>query len=988
MKQPQDPALQNPFVGLRPYRSEESIYFFGRGEQTKRLMRLLHAHHFVTVVGSSGSGKSSLVRAGLIPQLEAGFLVQERDRWRIAIMKPGETPLCNLIRELAAISGERLADEDETQLLDQMQERGVQTLLDILTPLQENQDTNLLLLVDQFEELFRFALKHKDHRHQEQAEAFVAMLLRLSEQRQLSVFVCLTMRSDFLGDCDAFYGLPEAINRSQYLVPRLTRQQRREAIASPIHLAGAEIAPRLLDRLLNENVGTRDDLPILQHALMRTWTQWLGDDHGPIDLVHYDKIHTVKNALNVHADEALNELNEGDRVIAKRLFQTITETDAGNRRVRRPAHLSEIAAISDTTPQRVLDVIRKFREGDRNFLVLSSENPDEDPVVDISHESFIRQWKTLSRWVDEKAESVKIYRRLSEAASEWVHAGHDESYLYRGLQLEDAEKRMRSNEQLMDAVDQDFLKKSIDLQDRLVLKEKAREKALEEAREKAREKAWEKKFQLFRFYIGVSFVLLVWPIIFASILIYRGISMPDLEPWHTIPQLDDNLTQASYNDFSEYLAAESQFLATIQNGVTIEEPSSFNRYARNNKSSPYTYGENLNASFEFLPDEEEIKGGVLLVHGLADSPYHLRAIGRLFYDNGFYVIGLRLPGHGTVPGGLLNVTWEEWYSAVKFGARMVLEKIENRRDSKFYVGGFSTGGALTLRYFLEASSEKLKVLTVEKHRVPDKLLLLSPAIGVNSFAEIPGWHKIISWMPWFKKLKWLKIGPEYDPFKYTSFAENAGHQIYDLTKANQKLIEEIARNESIKEKLHPIYAFQSSVDATVKTDKLVDMYEKIASKESELFLFDINRLFEKFMNDDVENDNLLHSEKIKNMVAKVWLISNKPKAKGDGYEKSVAVKLVSELPVSDSSAEKEIGRSGELEWPGNVFALSHVCIPISPDDLYYGRYSMLGGIINLKGEKNVLLIADDFVRVQVRYNPFFQLIKERLVVSFLRSNEY
>jgi alpha-beta hydrolase superfamily lysophospholipase len=477
-------------------------------------------------------------------------------------------------------------------------------------------------------------------------------------------------------------------------------------------------------------------------------------------------------------------------------------------------------------------------------------------------------------------------------------------------------------------------------------------------------------------------------IIFFTVLIYRGISarkMSDLEPWHDIPDLEDNLTRASYNNFSEYLAAENQFLATIQNGVTIEETASFNRYARNNKSSPYVDSDNLNASFEFLPDEEEIKGGVLLVHGLTDSPYHLKAIGEIFFDNGFYVIGLRLPGHGTVPGGLLNVTWEDWYSAVKFGARMVLEKIENQRDSKFYVGGFSTGGALTLRYFLETSSEKLKVSTVEKHRVPDKLLLLSPAIGVNPFAEILDWHQIISWMPWFKKFKWLEIGPEYDPFKYTSFAKNAGDQIYDLTKANQKLIEEIARNESIKEKLHPIYVFQSSVDATVKTDKLVDMYEKIASKESELFLFDINRLAEIFVNKDIEKKIILYLEKIKNMDSKVWLISNKPKADGNGYETSVAIKLVSKLPESESQAEKEFGRLEELEWPENVFALSHVCIPISTDDLFYGRNSQLGGI-NAKGEKDVLMIANDLARL--RYNPFFELIRERLVFSFLRSTEY
>ena len=332
----------------------------------------------------------------------------------------------------------------------------------------------------------------------------------------------------------------------------------------------------------------------------------------------------------------------------------------------------------------------------------------------------------------------------------------------------------------------------------------------------------------------------------------------------------------------------------------------------------------------------------------------------------------------------MNVTWKDWYSAVKFGARMVLKKIEKRSGGKFYVGGFSTGGALTLRYFLETFSEKINVAGVENHRVPDKLLLLSPAIGVNPFAEILDWHKIISWMPWFKKFKWLEIGPEYDPFKYTSFAKNAGDQIYDLTKANQKLISEIARNESIKEKLHPIYSFQSSVDATVQTDKLVDMYEKIASKESELFIFDINRLHEKFISEDVKKDNLLHSEKIKNMVAKVWLISNKPKAEDDEYETSVAIKIVSVLSENVSQAEREFVRLENLEWPDNVFALSHVCIPISPVDRFYGRDSKLGGI-SAKGEKEVLLIADDLARL--RYNPFFELIKERLVVSFLRSTE-
>ena len=330
--------VQNPYVGLRPFESEDSLYYFGRREQIKALLRQLHQTRFLAVVGSSGCGKSSLVRAGLIPNLEAGFLVQDRDLWRIAAMKPGDAPLQSLARALLTVLGESTETETLEIYTESIRRKGVQAVLEKTLSALDRRDANLLLLVDQFEELFRFQRERDGG--QEEAADFVSILLRLVEQAEAPIFICLTMRSDFLGDCDAFQGLPEAINRSQYLVPRLTRQQRREAISSPIYLAGAKIAPRLLDRLLNENVGTRDDLPILQHALMRTWTQWARDDHGPIDMVHYDQIHTVKNALNDHAEEALNELNEEDRVIAKRLFQTITETDAGNRRVRRPAHLN------------------------------------------------------------------------------------------------------------------------------------------------------------------------------------------------------------------------------------------------------------------------------------------------------------------------------------------------------------------------------------------------------------------------------------------------------------------------------------------------------------------------------------------------------------------------------------------------------------------------------------------------------------------------
>ena len=432
---------QNPFVGLRPFESEDSLYYFGRGEHVKALLEQLYAHRFIAVVGSSGSGKSSLVRAGLIPHLEAGFLVQDRDLWRIAKMKPGDAPLDNLAQVLQSAVGYRddidrslktvdplpdpefkrpvnspAADElraGSDDLAALLRGQGAKAALDFLQPALDRDDANLLLLVDQFEEIFRFSTTPEK---QAEAADFVALLLRLAGQTETPIFVCLTMRSDFLGDCDAFHGLPEAMNKSQFLVPRLTRSQRREAITGPIHLSGASISNRLLDRLLNENIDTRDDLPVLQHAMMRTWAEWAEAPNGSIDVPHYEKIGTIHTALNQHANEALAELTEEQQEYARILFQAITETDAGNRRIRRPCHLSEISAISGASPQALREIIQKFRENGRSFLVLSSENPNDDPLVDISHESLIRQWETLSSWVELEAESARIYRRLAETA--------------------------------------------------------------------------------------------------------------------------------------------------------------------------------------------------------------------------------------------------------------------------------------------------------------------------------------------------------------------------------------------------------------------------------------------------------------------------------------------------------------------------------------------------------------------------------------------
>lgn len=419
----------NPFVGLRPFDSDEGLLFFGRREQTIELMQQLHRTRFLAVVGSSGCGKSSLIRAGLIPKLKAGFLVEDRDRWRVATMKPGDGPLHNLAsaicvtlvrkpatRELAA----RAAFTREVDaLVEAIRVGSVQAVGEYLTPPLAESDTNLLLLVDQFEEIFRFGLHTDRAERRDEAADFVSIMLALSEQRELPVYVVMTMRSDFIGECDHFYGLPEALNRSLYLVPRLTRQQRQQAIEGPIKLFSQAITPRLLDHVLNDAGEQADQLPVLQHAMMRTWENWQQTHEGPLDWPDYEATGTVKSALSRDADQALAGMGEKDLYLTKRLFQALTDTDVQGRRIRRPARLREIEAITGTGDEKLCEIIELFRGGGRSFLNLTEDR--DDPLIDITHESLIRQWGRLQQWVDEEAASREMYLELvKDAHAHWV----------------------------------------------------------------------------------------------------------------------------------------------------------------------------------------------------------------------------------------------------------------------------------------------------------------------------------------------------------------------------------------------------------------------------------------------------------------------------------------------------------------------------------------------------------------------------------------
>jgi len=425
MKDLDDVNKGNPFPGLRPFEMEEYHLFFGRDGQSDELLKRLQQTHFVAVVGTSGSGKSSLIRAGLLPALYGGLMAGAGSTWQIVIMRPGHDPLGNLAYELAKIGvlSENSPDpEIQHTFIETALRRSALGLVDVLRQSRNFAPENLLVVVDQFEELFRFKEVSHQTRATDDAAQFVKLLLTASAQTEVPIYVVLTMRSDFLGDCSQFVGLPEAINQAQYLIPRMSRDERNAAITGPIKVAGGDITLPLVNRLLNDVGDNPDQLPILQHALMRTWNYWSNHRRNgqPIGLEDYEAIGAMSEALSQHAEEARAELkDERSQTIAEKLFKRLTERGIDNREIRRPTRLAEICAVAAARPEEVVAVIDVFRRKGRSFLMPPEGIPvTADTIIDISHESLIRNWDALKDWTAEEAEHARLYRRLVDGVKE------------------------------------------------------------------------------------------------------------------------------------------------------------------------------------------------------------------------------------------------------------------------------------------------------------------------------------------------------------------------------------------------------------------------------------------------------------------------------------------------------------------------------------------------------------------------------------------
>ena len=450
--------------------------------------------------------------------------------------------------------------------------------------------------------------------------------------------------------------------------------------------------------------------------------------------------------------------------------------------------------------------------------------------------------------------------------------------------------------------------------------------------------------------------------IIASIWIYRAYlarGLPELKIWHT-HEVQNEFHANDYPDgitLTDYKALEERVFAELD-AVVYSDASSvglFNRYNKDSEVYPGEVGQRWNKTFEL--QSKQPSGGILLIHGASDSPYSTHALAELFNRAGLYVLSVRLPGNGTIPSGLRDARLPDWLAITRMGVRHVRESIGE--ELPLYIAGYSVGGALAVDYSLDS-------ITDDSLETPDRLFLYTPAIGVSAAARFSSWDLALSKLSVFEKFNWLSVEPEFDPYKFNSFAKEAGHITYLLT---MQLEEKLSRlgDASL---LPPIIAFQSLVDSTIQVRTLIDgLYARLATNGSELILFDINRAhdIEHFIRNN-EDQLAQRVTDIDNSPFTYTLVTNDS---GDSLQVVARTRLAGATDFSHVALDKE--------WPGSVYSLSHVALVFEPDDRWYGGHvseEFKLGTLAPRGETAILSSPiGRFMRL--RHNPFFDYLAQR-----------
>jgi alpha-beta hydrolase superfamily lysophospholipase len=465
-------------------------------------------------------------------------------------------------------------------------------------------------------------------------------------------------------------------------------------------------------------------------------------------------------------------------------------------------------------------------------------------------------------------------------------------------------------------------------------------------------------------------LLLLVAVIAVTLLIGRAIqsqSGPPLEPWHTFVPDEPDAQAIDRLDWDGYLAAETRTFASVRAQVTerLEEKDRRpdDRYFAGSLVYPGAFASDWNRSYVLEPAGRPV-GAVVLLHGLTDSPYSLRHVAEFYRAHGYLAIGLRMPGHGTVPAALTSTTWEDWLAATRLAVREAHRRVSP--GAPLHLIGYSAGGAAAVKYALDALEDPGLPR-------PDRLVLISPMIGVSTFARFAGLAALPALLPPFAKAAWLTIVPEFNPFKYNSFPVNAARQAHRLTVAIQRQLDRLSASGRLRG-LAPILTFQSSVDFTVNARAVVEsLYARLPANGSELVLFDIN-----------------HNTKFGPLLRAVFASATErivPPPPRD-WQLTIVANTQDDPEVKErttvAGATVETVRGLGLAYPRDIFSLSHVALPFPIDDSLYGaqpepseNFGVALGSLAAHGEVGVLIVSFDTL-ARLTWNPFFSYMLARI----------
>ncbi len=475
----------NPYKGLHSFQEADAADFFGRENLVNRLLERLRetaaGARFLTIVGPSGSGKSSVVKAGLLPQLRDGALPNS-NQWFIAQMVPGEHPLEEL--EIALL---RIAVNPPSSLLEQLQQdrRGLLRAVRRILP---DDQSELVLVIDQFEEVFTQVADVAVQTH------FLESLYTAVTDPTSQIRILITLRADFYDRPLQFREFGELTRTRMESVLPLSAEELKESIVAPAERVGVTFEPALVDAIIHDVGSQPGSLPLLQYALTELFDRQQG---RRLTLATYNEIGGIAGALGRRAEELYQALSAESQAAARQLFLRLVTLGEGSEDTRRRARRSElITSLNTDTLDAVLDAYGRAR-----LLTFDRDPITRGPTVEIAHEALLRTWRRLRGWIEDSREEVRIQRNLSSAARDWVDANFDSSFLATGARLAQFEEWASTTSLFMNEDERKFLTRSIE--------EREAQRKREEARKEVERKLELQARNRLRWLVAVMAVFLV-----------------------------------------------------------------------------------------------------------------------------------------------------------------------------------------------------------------------------------------------------------------------------------------------------------------------------------------------------------------------------------------------------------------------------------------------------------------------------------------------